>query len=126
MTAPTWINAVIGDFGRAAGIGGGLALNERGAAALNFETGASLRLEYTGEELVMAMTFPSPDVKRLLALSHPKSNSGFRIRAGILSKSGRGVIAVRMKEREVTLPRVNAAFSVLWRFAGETGGTAWA
>ena len=95
MTAPVWMNAVIGDFGRAAGLGG-FALKERGAAALRFENGSSLRFEYTGTELLMAMTKPSADVKRLLALSHPKARYGFRIRTGILAKTHEAVIAVRI------------------------------
>ena len=66
MTAPVWMNAVIGDFGRAAGLNG-LALNERGAAALKFEDGTALRLEYADNALVVAMTVPSADVKRLLS-----------------------------------------------------------
>ena len=68
MTAPVWMNAVIGDFGRAAGLNG-LALNERGAAALKFTDGTALRLEYADSTLVVAMTVPSADVRRLLALS---------------------------------------------------------
>ena len=125
MTAPVWMNAVIGDFGRAAGIGA-LALNERGAAALRFEHGIFLRFEYTGSELVVAVTFPSADPKRLLSLSHPKARYGFRVRAGVLPKTREAVVAVRMAERDVTLPRVSAAFELLWRLAGETGGAAWA
>ena len=125
MTAPVWMNAVIGDFGRAAGIGS-LALNERGAAALKFENGATLRLEYTGAELVVAMTVPSGDVKRLLSLSHPKARFGLRVRTGVMPKTREAVMAVRLAERDVTLPRVNAAFDLLWRLAGEIGGAAWA
>ena len=125
MTAPVWLNAVIGDFGRAAGIGA-LALNERGAAALRFENGTSLRLEYTGAELVVAVTVPSADLKRLLSFSHPKARYGFRVRTGIVPKTREAVLAVRLAERDVTLPRVNAVFGLLWRLAGETGGAAWA
>ena len=125
MTAPVWMNAVIGDFGRAAGIGA-LALNERGVAALRFENGASLRLEYTGAELVVAVTVPSADPKRLLSFSHPKARYGFRVRTGIVPKTREAVLAVRLAERDVTLPRVNAVFGLLWRLAGETGGAAWA
>jgi len=125
MTAPVWMNSVIGDFGRSAGLGD-LALNGRGAAALRFETGASLRLEYTGEELVMAMTFAASDVKRLLALSHPKARFGFPVRTGVMPKTGEAVAAIRLKEREATLPRVNGAFGVLWRLSGEMGGATWA
>ena len=125
MTAPVWMNSVIGDFGRAAGIGD-LALNARGAAALDFENGSSLRLEYTGGELVVAVTMPASDLKRLLALSHPRARHGFTVRTGVLAKSGRAVMAARIPERDVTLPRLNAAFGVLWRLAGENGGAAWA
>ena len=125
MTAPVWLNAVIGDFGRAAGLGS-LALNERGAAALRFENGATLRLEYTGAELVVAVAVPSADGKRLLALSHPKARYGFRVRTGIIPKTREAVMAVRLAERDVTLPRVSGAFELLWRLAGETGGASWA
>lgn len=125
MTAPVWLNAVIGDFGRAAGIDG-FALNERGAAALRFENGASLRLEYTGSELLVAMTRPSADVRRLLALSHPKARYGFRIRTGILAKTHEAVMAVRIAERDVTLPHVSRVFELLWRLAEEMGGATWA
>jgi len=122
MTAPGWMNAAIGDFGRASGLAG-LSLNDRGAAALRFETGVALRLEYTGSELVMAMTVPAAvDLKRLLAISHPKARYGFRIRTGVFPKTQEGVLAIRLAERDVTLPQLNAAFGVLWRLAGEIGG----
>lgn len=125
MTAPVWMNAVIGEFGRAAGLDG-LTLNERGAAALKFEDGASLRLEYGGDALVVAMTVPAADVKRLLSLSHPKARTSFRIRAGVLPKTGEAIMAIRLAERDVTLPRVSGAFELLWRLAREIGGAAWA
>ena len=125
MSAPAWMDAVIGDFGRAAGISG-LALNARGTAALRFETGVTLRLEYAGAELVMAVTAMAGDLKRLLSLSHPKARHGFRLRTGILPKTGEAVMAVRFAERDVTLPQLNAAFGMLWRVAGEIGGAPWA
>ena len=125
MTTPVWMNAVISDFGRAAGLSD-LALNERGAAALRFETGVSMRLEYTGVELVMAMTVPSADVRRLLSQSQPEARHGFKVRTGVLHRTGEAVMAIRLAERDVTLPRLNAAFGVLWRLAGEIGGAAWA
>lgn len=130
MTAPAWLSAVIGEFGRAAGLGG-FALNNSGAAALKFETGASLRLEYTGAELVVAMsvsmTATLVALQRLLALSHPRArHGGFRIRAGVLMKSGEAIIAIRLAERDVTLVQLNAAFSALWRLAEEIGDGSWA
>ncbi|MBQ8126014.1 MAG: hypothetical protein IJ173_09065, partial [Kiritimatiellae bacterium] len=57
MTAPNWIEAVVRDFGRGAGLAD-FALNARGAAAVRFENGLTLRFEYTGEELVVAVTVP--------------------------------------------------------------------
>ena len=125
MTAPGWLTAAVADFGRAAGLET-LALNNNGAAALRFENGSSLRLEYTGGELVIAMTVHSGDVRRLLSISHPNARFGFRIRTGILPKSGEAIIAIRLSEREATLAQMNAAFAVLWRLAGEIGGGAWA
>ena len=125
MTAPAWMSAVIRDFGRGAGLGD-LALNERGAAALRFENGATFRLEYAGEELVVAITVPATDVKRLLSVSHPRANYPFRVRAGLMPKTREAVLAVRLAERDVTLPRVSAVFETLWRLAGEIGGAAWA
>ena len=125
MTAPSWIESVAVEFGRAAGLEG-LRLGTRGAAALRFENGVALRIEYTGAELVVSMTAPAGDVRRLLSLSHPRARFGFHIRAGILPKTGEAVLAVRMAERDVTLVRLNAAFELLWRLTGEIGGGAWA
>jgi len=127
MTAPVWMNAVIGEFGRAAGANA-LALNDRGAAQLRFENGATLNLEYTGLELVVAVTVPVHGgldmLKRLLSHSHPAAHDGMRVRTGLLEKSGSYVAAVRIAERDVTLPHLNAAFALLWRIAGEIGGVA--
>ena len=125
MTAPVWVNAVIGDFGRAAGLKA-LALNGRGATALRFETGVSMRLEYIGGELVMATTVPSADLKRLLAQSHPRASREFKIRTGVLHRTGEPVMAIRIAERDITLSHLNAVFDVLWRLASEVGGETWA
>ena len=133
MTAPDWMDAVVGDFARSAGFSA-LALNERGTAALKFETGASLRLEYTGSELVVAMTVPAAatgaalleSLRKLLSFSHPRARHGFMIRTGYMAKTGSLLMAVRLAERDVTLPRVNGVFAALWRLAGEIGGAPWA
>ena len=125
MTPPVWLNSVIADFGRSAGLDG-LGLNGRGAAALTFENGSALRLEYTGEELMVAMTVPSADLRRLLSLSHPRARHAFRVRTGVVPRTREAVMAVRIAERDVTLPRVSGAFELLWRLAGEIGGAAWA
>ena len=125
MTAPTWIEAVVRDFGKAAGLSG-LALNDRGAAAISFENGAALRLEYAFDSLVAALTLPArldpATAARLLAYAHPEARYGFKLRAGYLSKGGRAVFAARLADREVTLPALNSVFSVLWRIGQEFGG----
>ena len=127
MTAPTWIEAVVREFGQAAGFSG-LALNERGAAALDFENGAALRLEYAFDSLVVALTLPvrldPAAAARLLAYAHPEARYGFKLRVGFLAKSGRAVFAARLADREVTLPALNSVFSVLWRIGQEFGGVA--
>ena len=122
MMVPAWLDTMVKEFGRSAGVQN-FALGERGAAALSFETGAELRLEYAGEELVMAVTVPGGDLRRLLALSHPRArHGGFRMRTGVIARSGRRVMAVRIPERDVTLPAINSAFTALWRAAGDLGG----
>ncbi|MBQ6925426.1 MAG: hypothetical protein IJQ73_12370, partial [Kiritimatiellae bacterium] len=57
-----------------------------------------------------------------LAAAHPGARPGFKLRAGLLEKSGRAILAARFPEREATLPAVNAAFSALWRIADDLSG----
>ena len=128
MTAPAWIESAVAEFGKSAGLRG-FALDARGSAALRFENGMSLRFEYTGAELVVETTVRNPGtpgaLKRLLSLSHPKSpGARMHVRAGVLPRSGDFVLAVRLKERDATLPQMNAAFAALWRMAAEAGGAA--
>ena len=125
MTAPGWIASLVGDFGKAAGLSS-LSLNGRGTAASAFENGFGLRFEYIEGELVMAVTVPAyldaGRTKALLAYAHTEARLGFRVRAGFLARRGTAVFAVRLQERDVTLPMVNQAFAVLWRIAQEFGG----
>ena len=127
MTAPTWMNAVIADFGRAAGVNG-LALNASGASAIKFSNDSAFRFEYTGDELVLSMSFriahSVSSIRRLLSVANPKALRGVCFRAGILPKTGAAIVAVRLPERDVTLPVVNSVFSALWRLAEEIGGIA--
>lgn len=124
--APVWLDDIVREFGRSAGLSD-FALNDRGAAAVTFETGAQLRFEYAFESLVVALSFPYPcgdpaAARRLLAAAHPGARPGFKLRAGLLEKSGRAILAARFPEREATLPAVNAAFSALWRLAEDLAG----
>jgi type III secretion system chaperone SycN len=125
MTAPTWIDSAIGEFGRSAGLGT-LSLGDRNTAALSFQNGLVLRFEYAFNSLSIAITAPmrldAASACRLLGYAHPDARFGFRLRTGYLAKSGRAVFAVMLADREVTLPSINAAFALLWRIALEAGG----
>jgi type III secretion system chaperone SycN len=125
MTAPAWIDSAVGEFGRAAGLGP-LSLGDRGVAALSFQNGLVLRFEYVFDALYVAMTVPArldaTSAARLLGYAHPHARFGFRLRTGYIAKSGCAVFAVKILDRDVTLPAVNAAFAFLWRLAMEFGG----
>ena len=127
MTAPAWVDSVVGEFGQSAGLGR-ISLGERGVAALSFQNGLALRFEYAFDSLYVAMTvsarLDAAAAGRLLGYAHPNARLGFRIRTGYLAKSGRAVFAVRFADRDVTLPSINAAFALLWRIALEFGGAA--
>lgn len=122
MTAPDWINDEIDAFGKDAGLRG-LALNDRGAAALRFENGLGFRFEYAYESLSLVATVPlreTPDdetAQALLRYAHPDARHPFRLRTGYLAKTGCAVFAVRLAEREVNRSTLATAFQLLWRTA---------
>jgi len=122
------MDALVREFGKGAGLPD-LALDPRGVAALAFENGAVLRFEYADASLAVSMSLPSPlDPVRaaaLLAHAHPDARRGsFRIRAGYLSSSSRALFAVRLDERDATLPLLNQVFAALWAVSREFGGAA--
>ena len=124
--APVWLNDIVREFGRSAGLAD-FALNDRGAAAVAFETGSELRFEYAFESLVVALAFPYPAdnpaaVRRLLAAAHPGARPPFKLRAGLRTRDGRAILVARFPERETSLPAVNAAFAALWRIAEDLAG----
>lgn len=125
MTAPTWIDSAIGEFGKSAGLGT-LSLGDRNAAVLSFQNGLVLRFEYAFNSLSVAITVPmrldAVSASRILGYAHPDARFGFRLRTGYLAKSGRAVFAVMLADRDVTLPAISAAFALLWRIALEAGG----
>lgn len=115
---PAWLNDIVREF--AAGLGlKDFALNSEGAAALRFESGVTFRLEYAMDRLTLSMSAESPaDVaaaKLLLASSDPLRRGRFALRAGIIGKPPRAVLAVRLESAEVTLGNLDAAMSELWR-----------
>ena len=125
MTAPAWIDSAVSEFGRSAGLGS-LSLGHKGVAALSFQNGLVLHFEYAFDSLCVSMTVPvrldASTAGRLLGYAHPDARFGFRLRAGYFAKSGRAVLVVRLADRDVTLPSINAVFAMLWRVALELGG----
>ncbi len=125
MKAPNWIESVVRDFGRGAGVAD-LALNDRGTAALRFENGCSLRFEYGNDELDVMVLVPSANdpaaAGRMLSYAHPDARYGVRTRACYLAKSGCAAFVARIAAVDVTMPTLNATFDALWRIAKEFGG----
>lgn len=114
---PDWLNDVVRAFGRQMGLAR-FELNERGAAALRFENGVSLRIEYAGEALVMLAGLPlasdARTLKRLLLAVHPDAVHPRPMRAGYLARAGEAFFAVRVGEREASVSELEAVFRQLW------------
>ena len=124
MVPPHWMNDVIAEFGRSAGIDG-FSFGANATAALGFESGASLVFEYAYSSLIVMMTVPvaldSSVAEKALKFVMPERRGEFRIKAGFLSEKGRVFFAVRLPHDEVTLPVINSAFSYLRRLADQFG-----
>lgn len=124
MVPPHWMNEVIAEFGRSAGIDG-FSFGANATAALGFESGASLVFEYAYSSLIVMMTVPvaldSSVAAKALKFAMPERRGEFRIKAGFLSEKGRVFFAVRLPHDEVTLPVINSAFSYLRRLADQFG-----
>ena len=124
MVPPHWMNDVIAEFGRSAGIDG-FSFGANATAALGFESGASLVFEYAYSSLIVMMTVPvaldSSVAEKALKFVMPERRGEFRIKAGFLSEKGKVFFAVRLPHDEVTLPVINSAFSYLRRLADQFG-----
>jgi type III secretion system chaperone SycN len=124
MVPPQWMNDVIAEFGRSAGIDG-FSFGANATAALGFESGASLVFEYAYSSLIVMMTVPvaldSSVAEKALKFVMPERRGEFRIKAGFLSEKGKVFFAVRLPHDEVTLPVINSAFSYLRRLADQFG-----
>ena len=122
MTAPSWADALVREFGRGAGVEG-LSLGEGGSAAFDFANGRTLRFEWTGDGIAVLVTAPQPGgpgaAKAVLSCAHPDAR---------LHKGGtEAVFAVLPDGGEATLPALNAAYRAAWSAADYAeGGGAWA
>lgn len=124
----TWLNEVIGDFGRQMGLNH-FALNERGTAGLRFENGLSLRLEYANGALMMMVGFPPSKSEsadafavKILTSAHYAGEGAKGVRAGYLSRANEAILVKRIPERSIDVPQLEASFSLLWQTAREIGG----
>ena len=115
---PAWLNDIVREFGSGMGLKD-FALNADGAAALRFENGVALRLEYAMNFLSLSMSVESPQdaaaVKLLLTASDPLRRGAFAVRTGIAGNPLRAVFTVRLEPAEVTLGNLDAAMAELWR-----------
>ena len=115
---PAWLNDIVRKFGSGMGLKD-FALNADGAAALRFENGVALRLEYAMNFLSLSMSVESPQdvasVKLLLTASDPLRRGAFAVRTGIAGNPLRAVFTVRLEPAEVTLGNLDAAMAELWR-----------
>ena len=115
---PAWLNDIVREFGSGMGLKD-FALNADGAAALRFENGVALRLEYAMNFLSLSMSVESPQdaasVKLLLTASDPLRRGAFAVRTGIAGNPPRAVFTVRLEPSEVTLGNLDAAMAELWR-----------
>lgn len=130
MTAPSWADALVREFGRGAGVEG-LSLGEGGSAAFDFANGRTLRFEWTGDGIAVLVTAPQPGgpgaAKAVLSCAHPDARFGARVRAGLLKGGTEAVFAVLPDGGEATLPALNAAYRAAWSAADYAeGGGAWA
>lgn len=124
MTPPHWMDEVLAEFGRAAGIDG-FSFGSRATAALAFESGATLVFEYAYSSLVVMMTVSvqadSSVAAKALQFVMPERRGDFRVKSGLLPEKGRVFFAVRLPHEEVSLPVINSAFSHLRRLADQFG-----
>lgn len=127
-SAPQWLDEIVAEFGRGAGIQS-LRLGDRGVAALAGERGTSLYLEYVYPKLTMRMTAEVGNtaevVKKVLLLAEPNRQGKFVVRTGIMPKTGNAFFAVQIPQDSISLPILTEVFQELRRLAERfVGGVA--
>ena len=120
--SPSWVNDTVRGFGRQLGLET-LALNDRGAAGINFENGMSLRLEHVRGAMMVVVKLggePSGDALRAaLAEAHPAASDGKGpdIRAACAAGTGEAMLVIRIVERDLGVSALESAFRRLWERA---------
>ncbi len=118
--APRWLDEIITDFGRGAGLQN-LSLGERGALALTGEHGTSLHLEYVYPNLLVRMTadvVKTPETaKKVLLFAEPVRQGRYPVRTGFMPRADKAFFAVKLSQDDVTLPTLTEVFRELRRLA---------
>lgn len=113
-----WVNDTVRGFGRQLGLET-LALNDRGAAGINFENGLSLRFEHVAGAMMVIVKLgvnSGEAVRRALAEAHPAASDGRgpEIRAACTPGTDEAFLAIRIAERELGVSTLESAFRRLW------------
>jgi len=121
-----WIASEILAFGRSLELTA-LALDERGMAAVRFENGVKLRLEYRQPALwvqvLVALPADGETMVRLLGESHPLrgvTEAGV-VRSAYLERSGEALLTIALPQDRIEAPAIDAAFRDLFERAVRLG-----
>lgn len=121
-----WIINEISAFGRLLELTT-FALDERGMAAVQFENGVKLRLEYRQPDLWIQVLVVVPSEAaariRLLAEAHPRravTEVGV-VRAAYLERTGEALLTIALSEDRIEASEIDAAFRELFERAVRLG-----
>jgi len=121
-----WIADEIKAFGRLLELSS-FALNGRGLAAVQFENGVKLRLEYRHPALwvqvLIAMPADAEALIRLLSETHPRRGvtAAGIVRAGYLERSGEALLTIALSSDRIEASEIDAAFRELFERAVRLG-----
>ncbi len=125
--APRWLDDIIADFGRGAGIQS-LALGENGVAALAGDNGMALHLEYVYPNLIVRMTAEvdksAETAKKVLLFAEPTRQERYLVRTGFMPRENKAFFAVSLPHESVTIPVLTEVFRELRRLAERFAGGA--
>ncbi len=126
--APQWLDEILNEFGRGAGLEH-LTLGEQGVAALEMTQGMMLSFEYIYPHLTVMVTVEvTKDIEtaqKVLLLADPNRQGELLIRSGLLPRANKAFFATILQHEEVTLPLLTTAFAELRRLAERfVGGAA--
>lgn len=114
---PEWLNDTVRSFGHQLGLRS-FELNDRGAAAVRFENGNSIRFEYANDSLLISAGVPmsatEENIKSLLTAVHPAARHVTRLRAAYLERAGEAVYVARIPERDVNVTGIETVFRELF------------